>query len=109
MDAWDPETTAKLARWTEHFLTQGTDAFTAKSRATAMMYRETVAQAQVLAYVDEFRLLSVIFFAMLLLIPFMRRVRVEPPPARSGERRGAAPGPGRAARHRRGGVTRGSQ
>ena len=27
-----------------------------------------------------------IFFAMLLLIPFMRRVRVEPPPARSGER-----------------------
>jgi hypothetical protein len=51
-----------------------------------MMYRETVAQAQVLAYVDEFRLLSVIFFAMLLLIPFMRRVRVEPPPARSGER-----------------------
>ena len=31
VDVWDPETTAKLARWTEHFLAQGTDAFTAKS------------------------------------------------------------------------------
>jgi DHA2 family multidrug resistance protein len=86
VDAWDPETAARLARWTEHFVTQGTDAFTAKSRATAMMYRETVAQAQVLAYVDEFRMLSVIFFAMLALIPFMRRVRVQPPPLPSGER-----------------------
>ncbi|MGH9363499.1 MAG: hypothetical protein ACRD2T_16435, partial [Thermoanaerobaculia bacterium] len=46
-----------------------------------MMYRETVTQAQVLAYVDEFRLLSVIFFAMLLLIPFMRRIHATPPPA----------------------------
>jgi len=51
------------------------------------MYRETVAQAQVLAYVDEFRLLSMIFFAMLALIPFMRRVRVERPPKEApGER-----------------------
>ena len=87
VDAWDPETSAKLARWTEHFLTHGADVFTAKSRATAMMYRETVAQAQVLAYVDEFRLLSMIFFAMLALIPFMRRVRVERPPKEApGER-----------------------
>jgi MFS transporter, DHA2 family, multidrug resistance protein len=87
VDAWDPETSAKLARWTEHFLTQGADVFTAKSRATAMMYRETVAQAQVLAYVDEFRMLSLIFFAMLALIPFMRRVRVERPPKEApGER-----------------------
>jgi DHA2 family multidrug resistance protein len=87
VDAWDPETTARLAGWTQHFLTQGADAFTARARATAMMYRETVAQAQVLAYVDEFRILSVMFFAMLLLIPFMRRVRIERPPAsRSAER-----------------------
>jgi DHA2 family multidrug resistance protein len=81
VDAWDPETTAALARWTQHFLAQGADAFTARARATAMMYRETVAQAQVLAYVDEFRMLSVVFFVMLLLIPFMRRVRVERPAA----------------------------
>jgi DHA2 family multidrug resistance protein len=87
VDVWDPATTARLARWTEHFLSQGADVFTARGRATTMLYRDTVAQAQVLAYVDEFRLLSAIFFAILLLIPFMRRVHTAPPPsARAGER-----------------------
>jgi hypothetical protein len=98
VDAWDPETAARLARWTEHFLAQGADAFTAKARATAMMYRETVTQAQVLAYVDEFRMLSVLFFAMLLLIPFMRRVRVPPPPP-PGERIEGLRAPGEPPRH----------
>jgi len=37
-----------------------------------------VAQAQVLAYVDEFRLLSMIFFVLLLFIPFMRRIHATP-------------------------------
>ncbi|HEX9819779.1 MAG TPA: DHA2 family efflux MFS transporter permease subunit [Methylomirabilota bacterium] len=99
VDVWDPETTARLARWSEHFLAQGADAFTAKARATAMVYRETVTQAQVLAYVDEFRLLSMIFFAMLLLIPFMRRVHTAPPPAvRPGERVEGLRAPGEAPR-----------
>jgi DHA2 family multidrug resistance protein len=78
VDVWDPETTAKLARWAQIFAGQGNDAFTAKSRATAMIYRDTVAQAQVLAYVDEFRLLSMIFFVLLLFIPFMRRIHATP-------------------------------
>jgi DHA2 family multidrug resistance protein len=98
VDVWDPETTAKLARWAEHFMGQGADAFTAKARATAMMYRETVTQAQVLAYVDEFRMLSTIFFAMLLLIPFMRRVHTSPPPAAPGERVEGLRAPGEAPR-----------
>jgi len=99
VDAWDPETTARLARWSEHFMAQGADVFTAKARATAMVYRETVTQAQVLAYVDEFRLLSTIFFAMLLLIPFMRRVHTAPPPpARPGERVEGLRAPGEAPR-----------
>ena len=83
VDVWDPETTAKLARWAEIFAGQGDDPFTAKSRATAMIYRDTVAQAQVLAYVDEFRLLSMLFFVLLLFIPFMRRVHAPPAPADS--------------------------
>jgi MFS transporter, DHA2 family, multidrug resistance protein len=87
IDVWDPETTAKLAQWTNHFLAQGSDLFTARSRATTMLYRDTVAQAQVLAYVDEFHLLAIIFFAMLGLIPFMRRVDTRAPaPDKSGER-----------------------
>jgi DHA2 family multidrug resistance protein len=81
VDVWDPETTARLARWVEVFTAQGNDPFTARSRATAMLYRDTVAQAQVLAYVDEFRMLSMIFFVLLLFIPFMRRIHVQKPPA----------------------------
>jgi hypothetical protein len=51
-----------------------------------MLYRDTVAQAQVLAYVDEFRLLSAIFFVLLLFIPFMRRIHTQPTEPRKAER-----------------------
>jgi DHA2 family multidrug resistance protein len=99
VDVWDPETTARLARWSEHFMAQGADVFTARARATAMMYRETVTQAQVLAYVDEFRMLSLIFFTMMLLIPFLRRVHTAPPPTpRPGERVEGLRAPGEAPR-----------
>jgi DHA2 family multidrug resistance protein len=81
VDIWDPETTARLSAWTSHFLARGDDIFTAKSRATAMLYRDTVAQAQVLAYADEFWVLSITFFAILLLLPFMRRLHAELTPS----------------------------
>src|SRR5580765_8375312 len=44
--AWDPETQVRLAQWATHFVSAGTDAFTAERRAMAMLYRETMAQAQ---------------------------------------------------------------
>jgi DHA2 family multidrug resistance protein len=78
VDVWSPETTERLADWTRHFVTQGADTYTAARRATAMLYHDTVAQAQVLAYVDEFFLLSTFFFAIVVVLPFMRRVRAEP-------------------------------
>ena len=77
IDAWDPETSQRLANWTSHFVAQGADSFTAARRATAMLYHDTVAQAQVLAYADEFWILSVFFFAIVLVLPFMRRIRTE--------------------------------
>jgi hypothetical protein len=42
----------------------------------AMLYRETVTQAQLLAYADDFWLLAVMFAAIPLLLPFMRRIRL---------------------------------
>jgi DHA2 family multidrug resistance protein len=75
---WDPETRARLTRWASHFVTQGSDAFTAERRAVAMLYRETVAQAQLLAYADDFWLLAVLFAAVPLFLPLMRRIRVRP-------------------------------
>jgi DHA2 family multidrug resistance protein len=74
--AWDPETHDRLTRWASHFATQGSDAFTAERQAVAMLYRETVAQAQLLAYADDFWLLAVMFAAVPLILPFMRRIRM---------------------------------
>jgi DHA2 family multidrug resistance protein len=77
---WDPETQARLARWTSHFLAQGADSFTAERRAMAMLYHEVVSQAQVLAYADDFWLLAILFSIVPLFLPLMRRVHAGPAP-----------------------------
>src|SRR5438105_7554692 len=76
--AWDPATRERLTRWASHFVTRGSDAFTAERQAIAMLYRETVTQAQLLAYADDFWLLAVMFAAVPLFLPLMRRIRMEP-------------------------------
>jgi hypothetical protein len=63
---------------TRQFLSHGADSFTAERRALLMLYRDTVGQAQVLAYADDFRLFAYLFSVILLLIPLMRRVHAEP-------------------------------
>ncbi len=75
---WDPETRSRLAQWTSHFMALGSDAFTAERRAMATLYRQTVDQAQLLAYADDFWLLAVMFAVVPLLLPLMRRIRMEP-------------------------------
>jgi DHA2 family multidrug resistance protein len=77
VNQWDPETAGRLREWTDHFIQHGADSFTASRRATAMLYRELVGQAQVLTYGDEFWLLAMIFVAVMPLLLFMRRVRAE--------------------------------
>ena len=90
--SWDPETHARLARWAGHFVARGSDAFTAERRAMAMVYRETVAQAQLLAYADDFWLLAVMFMAVPFVLPFMRRIRMErPASADAAAKRSTAP------------------
>jgi DHA2 family multidrug resistance protein len=82
VDVWSAATTARLREWIDYFVGLGNDPFTAKSRALAMLYHDTQMQAQVLAYADEFRLLSMLFFCVLLLVPFTRRVRADPAASR---------------------------
>jgi DHA2 family multidrug resistance protein len=77
VNQWSPETAERLRDWTAHFMQHGADSFTAGRRATAMLYREVVGQAQVLTYGDEFWLLAMIFVVVLPLLPLMRRVRAE--------------------------------
>ena len=81
INVWDPETQARLNGWTRHFVGLGGDPFTAERRAIAMLYRETVEQAQLLAYADDFWLLAVMFALMPLFLPLMRRIRLQPPTA----------------------------
>jgi DHA2 family multidrug resistance protein len=85
---WDPATQERLARWTSHFLAQGSDAFTAQRQAVAMLYQDAVGQAQVLAYADDFWLLAILFSIVPLFLPLMRRVRAEPPHAEAGDEDG---------------------
>ena len=78
LTAWDPATRERLTRWASHFVTSGSDTFTAERQAMAMLYRETMAQAQLLAYADDFWLLAAMFAAVPLFLPLMRRIRMEP-------------------------------
>jgi DHA2 family multidrug resistance protein len=77
LNPWDPETVHRLGEWAHHFRAHGADPFTAGRQAMAMLYRGAVEQAQVMAYIDDFWLLALIFVAVVPLIPFMRRVRNE--------------------------------
>ena len=61
-----------------HFAAKGSDSFTAERQAITMVYRETLDQAQLLAYTDDFWLLAVMFAAVPIFLPFMRRIRLDP-------------------------------
>jgi DHA2 family multidrug resistance protein len=90
---WSAATAGRLQEWASHFAQQGADPFTAANRATSMLYREMVEQAQVLTYADEFWLLALVFMAVLPLLPLLRRVRTEENErARAAEPPAAAPG-----------------
>jgi len=84
--AFDAETSARLAGWARHVVAQGSDPFTAERQAVAMLYRETVEQAQLLAYADDFWLLALMFTLMTLLLPLMRRIRLDKPAPGAGVR-----------------------
>jgi DHA2 family multidrug resistance protein len=77
VNVWSADTAARLKLLTDHFQRQGADAFTAGRQALTVLYRHTLEQAQVLSYADDFWLISVVFLAILPLIPLMRRVRAE--------------------------------
>jgi DHA2 family multidrug resistance protein len=86
VDVWSGETAGRLRQWSEYFVAQGADPVTAQQRAVGLLYRDTVVQARILAYADEFWILGVLLLATLVLIPFMARVRADAPePAAAAE------------------------
>ena len=85
------EMAARMHQWTGHFLERGADTVTAGQQAMAMIYRELVTQAQVLSYADDFRLMLLASCLVVVLVPFMRRVRA---PAERGRGEATARDPG---------------
>jgi len=77
LNIWDTDTAVKLRQWTDHFVSQGTDSYTANRRALVMLYRGAIEQAHIMAYADDFWLISVLFVAIVPLVPLMHRVRTE--------------------------------
>jgi MFS transporter, DHA2 family, multidrug resistance protein len=87
VNVWGAETVDRIRQWTEYFLAAGADPFTAQRRAVAMLYRDTVEQAHVLAYGDAYFMLTVVFSGVILLLPWMRRIRIEQTEQRPAEAR----------------------
>ena len=86
---WDPETAERLRPVDAAFPgARSRHRSRPGQQAMAMLYRETQAQAQVLAFMDDFRVLAVMYAGLVLLVFLMHRVR--PTPAAS------APSPPRA-------------
>ena len=77
VSVFEADTHGRLAQWAEHFRAHGADPFTAARRAMAMLYHDTVSQAQTMAYVDTYLMLVVLFTGILFMLPWLRRVRVE--------------------------------
>ena len=78
VNIWDPETANRLQELTRTFFQQGADPYTARNQALGTLYRSTVEQATVLAFMDDFWLLTVLFAAVIVLVPLFRRVRMTP-------------------------------
>jgi DHA2 family multidrug resistance protein len=91
-DITNPLTSGRLREWTAHFSAQGADPVTAGQQAMDMLYRQVTDQAQVKAFIDDLWLLTLLFVAILLLVPLMRRVRVEETERREPERPGRVEG-----------------
>jgi len=81
LDPWSFEMAGRLQVWTNHFVARGADTYTAGRQAMAMLYRETVTQANILSYADDFWLLTLMFAAVPLFLPLMRRIRLHPKPS----------------------------
>jgi DHA2 family multidrug resistance protein len=92
VNVWDPETAERLRAWARHFSDRGADAFTAERQALGTLYKEVTRQAELLAFADDFWLLFILFCATLVLLPLLRRVRIDAPArGERGDERAPAP------------------
>ena len=78
VDAYSMRAQQTLQGLTQSFMTAGSDAVTASQRAYAAMFGMVSRQAMMVAFVDVFRLLGIMFLLLLPLILVMRRPKGAP-------------------------------
>jgi len=79
---WDPATAERLGLLEQAYAAAGADAFTARQQALQRLYDDLQHQAAMKAFLDDFRILAVIFVLFVPLVWLMQR-RLEPAPERS--------------------------
>lgn len=70
--AWDPATTERLGLLERAYTAGGADVTTARAQALQRLYEEVQRQASMQAFLDDFRLLTLVFVVLLPLVWCMR-------------------------------------
>lgn len=73
---WDPDVQERLDALTSAFQAAGSDSFTAEKQALANLYAEIQKQASMLSFLDDFRLLAVLLFAIIPLLFLIKGTKV---------------------------------
>jgi DHA2 family multidrug resistance protein len=67
----------RLMTMASAFQNAGSDPFTAEKQALASLYREIQRQASMLSFLDSFRLVAILLFAIIPLLLIMKGTKVE--------------------------------
>jgi len=81
VDAYSPQARALLDQMRAAFMTRGSDFVTATQQARAAAFGLVQRHAAMLSFIDVFRLMAVLFFALLPLLLIMRTPRAGRGPA----------------------------
>jgi DHA2 family multidrug resistance protein len=73
---WDVDVQGRLAALANAFRTSGSDPFTAGKQALGTLYAEIQKQASMLSFLDDFRLLAIMLFAIIPLLLMMKGTKV---------------------------------
>jgi len=73
---WDLDVQERLGTLATAFQTAGSDPFTAGKQALACLYSEIQKQASMLSFLDDFRLVAILLFAMIPLLLMMKGTKV---------------------------------
>ncbi|MBW1767306.1 MAG: DHA2 family efflux MFS transporter permease subunit [Deltaproteobacteria bacterium] len=73
---WDLAVQERLSMFTSAFRGAGSDPFTAGKQALATLYGEIQVQASMLSFIDDFRLLAILLFAIIPLLLMMKGTKV---------------------------------